>query len=317
MKMQTTLSLVFLFCYLFVGQQTWSQQKKILTKKIDSILVNTGNRQMLKAELKSIDYSKVKDCEVCQPSNFSLVIKNYQNQVLLNKIQEAADDGTTEYPFSLSLNGIGQVLAIQSSSSPHLASDQGDITLFHINRAGKLIPITNSISLSGQFDNGSFFRVKPFGSNYSPIDSLQTKQHFCLETVQFISHCGFNLIQMHKLDLDGYRSEAMITNDTIPIYISKQGTGAYLKKSENEISLVSLGAVDNEKKLQVYAAANKNASKRSIVLQKNMRIRFNYVLHQKMANKESQDFIELQINGQLVYLNGFEQLAKLGFPDCD
>jgi hypothetical protein len=294
------------------------QQNGISTKKVDSLLINTGKKFLVKAEIKSKDFSKQKDCEVCMPSVFSLVIKDYNNSILLNHTSKAIDDGNSEIPTSMYLKGIGNVLAIQSSSSPSVASEQGNIILYNVNKEGKLQAVTTEIPITGNFDDGSFFRVNKFADPYCPTDSFASEKHFCLETINFISYCGFNIGKFYKLDLDGFMRSAMIEKDTIPVYIEKGDSKRYIKLSANIIELLKIGQTAKEKTITLYAAPKINAETQKISLQKNMPLQFNFILHKNHPSAISEnDFIQVVINGQIGYLKGYDELPKLGFPNCD
>lgn len=295
-----------LFLLLVIGNnvlfaQVNKEKLTISKKRIDSILVSIPQKTVLKAEIISCSPKGQTPCNDCE-TDTALIVKDAKNNVLLYRHGAYNPEETTNYSaFSQKMPGIGNVLAIQEENYPTVASDQGSLDLYVLDKQGNLMPIVPSLSLSGDFGKTGFLKVHRItkeGKIIQPSDSCKNCI-WIIETKNFTGQCGFEIGKFFPISLDGSFTNTVAMPDSIPVYAGQQNQ-------------VQLKQVKNATSITLFEKPFENSASKKLILKSNTLVKFHMA-----KSKEDQMSILVSINGIKGYLRDLQTLDKLGFPSCD
>jgi hypothetical protein len=295
-----------LILLLFIGNNSvFAQAKKealvISTIRIDSLLVSIPQKTVLKAEIIRCSPKGKNQCKDCE-TDTSLIIKDAKNKVLLYRHGAYNLEEKTDYfAFSQKMPGIGNVLAIQEENYPTVASDQGSLDLYVLDKQGNLMSIVPSLSLSGDFGETGFLKVHRItkeGKFIQPSDSCKNCT-WIIETKNFTGQCGFEIGKFYPISLDGSFKNTVSIPDSIPVYAGKNNQ-------------VQLKQVKNATSITLFEKPFENSASKKLILKSNTLVKF-YMA----KSKDDQMSILVSINGIKGYLRDLQELDKLGFPSCD
>ena len=295
-----------LFLLLVIGNnvlfaQVNKEKLTISKKRIDSILVSIPQKTVLKAEIISCSPKGQNQCKDCV-TDTALIVKDAKNRVLLYRHRAYnLEEKTNYFAFSLKLPGIGNVLAIQEENYPTVASDQGSLDLYVLDKQGNLMPIVPSLSLSGDFGKTGFLkihRITKEGKIIQPSDSCKNCT-WIIETKNFTGQCGFEIGKFFPISLDGSFTNIVEMPDSIPVYAGQQNQ-------------VQLKQVKNATSITLFEKPFENSASKKLILKSNTLVKFHMA-----KSKEDQMSILVSINGIKGYLRDLQTLDKLGFPSCD
>ena len=292
-----------LFLLLVIGNNVLfaqvNKEKLTISKiKIDSILVSVPQKTILKAEIIRCSPKGQTPCKDCE-TDTSLIVKDAKNKVLLYRHGAYNPEEKTNYSaFSQKIPGIGNVLAIQEENFPTVASDQGSLDLYVLDKQGNLMPIVPSLSLSGDFGETGFLKVHRItkeGKIIQPSDNCKNCT-WIIETKNFTGQCGFEIGKFFPISLDGSFTNTFAMPDSIPVYAGPKNQ-VQLKKATS---------------ITLYEKPFENSANKKLILKSNTLVKFHMA-----KSKEDQMSILVSINGIKGYLRDLQTLDKLGFPSCD
>jgi len=264
-------------------------------------LVSIPQKTVLKAEIIRCSPKGKNQCKDCE-TDTSLIIKDAKNKVLLYRHGAYNLEETTNYSaFSQKMPGIGNVLAIQEENYPTVASDQGSLNLYVLDKQGNLMSIVPSLSLSGDFGETGFLKVHRItkeGKIIQPSDSCKNCT-WIIETKNFTGQCGFEIGKFYPISLDGSFKNTVSIPDSIPVYAGKNNQ-------------VQLKQVKNATSITLFEKPFENSASKKMILKTNTLVKF-YMA----KSKDDKMSILVSINGIKGYLRDLQELDKLGFPSCD